>query len=50
MLLKLNAIVHLGSNNGDESGNMITYEIKNEDIKSKSDNGDAAADRMATNR
>ena len=41
---------HFGSNTAHFSGNMILYEIKNEDYKSRSDTGYAAADRMATNR
>jgi len=40
----------LGLNSGNVSGNMITYEIWNENYESKSDNGDAAADQMATGR
>jgi hypothetical protein len=40
----------LGSNFGEVSGNTITYEIRNENYKSKSDNGDAAADQMVTGK
>ena len=36
--------------NGNYSLKIILYEIKNEDNKSKSATGDAAAERMATNR
>ena len=49
MLIKTKTF-HFGLNTADISGNMIIYKIKNEDYKSKSDTGYAAADRMATNR
>ena len=50
MLIKTKTRFYFTSNTWHVSGNVVAYEINNDDIKSKSDKGDVSADRMATSK